>query len=95
MILPPTTRAGALAAVMAEVDAEKAASLGRVGQKVERALAALQAAPSEDRPARLAEARDAVWGLFVQREVMGQLDHRAVIAHYGIPPEVLRQLGRR
>lgn len=94
MSLPPTTRAGALAAIMAEVDAEKAASLGRVGQKVERAIAALQAAGTEDRPARLAEARDAVWSLIVQREVMGQHDHRAVIAHYGIPPEVLKGLGR-
>jgi len=93
--VPPRTREGALAAVMAEVNEEKAASLGRVGGQVERALAALKAAPPEDRPALLPAAREAVWSLFVQREVMGQTDHRAVIAHYAIPADVLRGLGSR
>ena len=95
MNAPPTTRAGALAAIEAEVAEEKAASLGRAGSNVERALAALKAAPPEDRPHLLPAAREAVWGLFVQREVMGQRDHKAVIDHYGIPMEVLRGLGSR
>ena len=95
MSIPPTTRAGALDAIMAEVNAEKASSLGRVGGNVEKALAALKAARPEDRPALLAAAREAVWSLFVQREVMGQLDHKAIIAHYEIPAEVLKGLGRR
>ena len=95
MTVPPTTRAGALEAVMAEVNAEKAASLGRVGGNVEKALAALQAARPEDRPPLLAAAREAVWSLFVQREAIGQFDHKAVVAHYGIPAEVMKGLGRR
>lgn len=95
MSVPPTTRAGALDAVMAEVNAEKAASLGRVGGNVERALAALNSARPEDRPPLLAAAREAVWSLFVQREAMGQFDHKAVVAHYEIPGDVLKGLGRR
>ena len=95
MTIPPTTRAGALEAVMAEVAAEKAASLGRVGGNVEKALAALQSAPPEERPHLLPAAREAVWSLFVQREAMGQVDHKAVVAHYRIPDDVLRGLGRR
>ena len=94
-MLRPTTREGALAAVMAEVNQEKAASLGRAGSGVEKTLAELRSARPEDRPHHLAAAREAVWGLFVQREAMGQLDHKAVIAHYGIPEDVLRGLGRR
>jgi hypothetical protein len=80
---------------MAEVNEEKAASLGRAGSNVERTLAALKSAPAEDRPAYLAAAREAVWAMFVQREVMGQTDHKAVIAHYEIPPDVLKGLGLR
>ena len=95
MSVPPTTRVGALEAIMAEVNAEKASSLGRVGGNVEKALAALQAARPEERPALLATAREAVWNLFVQREVMGQRDHKAVIDHYAIPADVLRGLGSR
>lgn len=96
MIVRPTSRAGALAAIEAEVAEEKAASLGRAGALVERTLAALAAGGLDpDRDALLKAARDAVWGLFVQREVMGQRDHAAVIAHYGIPADVLRGLGAR
>jgi hypothetical protein len=93
--LPPMTRDGALAAIMAEVNAEKAASLGRAGSSVERALSALAAAAPQDRPHFLPAAREAVWNLFVQREVMGQLDHKALIAHYRIPEDVLKGLGTR
>jgi hypothetical protein len=96
VIVRPTNRAGALAAVEAEVAEEKAASLGRAGVRVERALAVLAASGcGPDRDALLKAARDAVWGLFVQREVMGQRDHAAVVAHYGIPADVLRGLGSR
>lgn len=93
MIAPPTSRAGALAAIEAEVAGEKAASLGRVGASVEKALRALAEGGDEPgRDRRLAEAREAVWSLFVQRETMGQVDHKAVIDHYRIPTEVLRGL---
>ncbi len=96
MTLRPTDRAGALAAIEAELAESKAASLGRAGAGVERTLAALAAhGDGPDRDTLLKAAREAVWGLFVQREVMGQRDHSAVIAHYGVPAEVLRGLGSR
>lgn len=75
---------------------EQAHSLGRAGRKVEAALAALRAHPGgEGRPAVLRAAADAVWGFFVQREIMGLRDRNAVIAHYGIPREVLARLVAR
>lgn len=75
---------------------EQAHSLGRAGRKVEAALAALADHPGgEGRPALLKAAADAVWGFFVQREVMGLRDRNAVIAQYGIPREVLARLGAR
>jgi hypothetical protein len=95
MTLPPLTREGALASIMAEVNAEKAASLGRAGSSVERALAELAAAAPEDRPHFLPAAREAVWNMLVQREAMGQQDHRDIIAHYAIPADVLKGLGQR
>ena len=75
---------------------EQAQSLGRAGRKVEAALAALRDHPGgEGRAALLKTAADAVWGFFVQREVMGLRDRAAVIAQYGIPREVLARLGAR
>ena len=75
---------------------EQAASLGRAGDKVEAALAALAVHPGgEGRAAALKAAADAVWGFFVQREVMGLRDRAAVVAHYRIPAEVLNRLGAR
>jgi len=82
----------------AEIQAEKGAALGRAGQKVEDALAALRAhdageAPGGDRPALLKAAATAVWYYFIQREAIGIRDQKPAIAHYGIPREVLRRLG--
>lgn len=75
---------------------EQAGSLGRAGRKVEAALAELAAHPGgEGRSAVLKAAADAVWGFLVQREVMGLRDRATVIAHYGIPREVLARLGAR
>jgi len=75
---------------------EQAYSLGRAGLKVETAIAALRAHPGgEGRDQVLKAAADAVWGFFVQREIMGLRDRAAVIAHYGIPREVLVRLGAR
>ncbi|PZQ64598.1 MAG: hypothetical protein DI570_04895 [Phenylobacterium zucineum] len=73
---------------------EQAHSLGRAGRKVEQALADLRgAAPGEARAAALKAAADAVWGFFVQREVLGLRDRNAIIAQYEIPREVLARLG--
>lgn len=79
----------------AELLAEQAAALGRAGQTVEKALAALNAAPAEDREALLKTAADAVWGFFIQRELCGLRDQAQVIADYAIPRAVLMRLGAR
>ena len=79
-----------------ELMAEQAYSLGRAGKRVEAALAALREHTGEEgREALLKAAADAVWGFLVQREVMGLRDRAAIVAHYGIPKEVLARLGAR
>lgn len=83
------------AGLQTELMAEKAASLGRAGRRVETTLAALRDASADDHPAALKTAADAVWSLFVQREICGQRDQRPVIDIYGIPKEVLVRLGAR
>lgn len=83
------------AGLQTELMAEQAASLGRAGTRVETTLAALKAAPEADRPAALKAAADAVWGLFIQRELLGQRNQKPLIEHYGIPKEVLARLGAR
>ena len=80
-----------------EVLAEKAASLGRAGQRVERILRDLAEADPSD-PAHgdlLQQAADAVYGYFIQRELLGFARHDDAIAHYGIPGAVLARLGSR
>jgi hypothetical protein len=72
---------------------EQASSLGRQGERVETALAALTAHQGEGRAQVLAAAADAVWCFLVQREVMGLRDRAAVVAQYAIPREVLNRLG--
>lgn len=99
--LPQTLSSSALsveafdAGLQAELLAERAASLGRAGRRVEKTLAALREASDEDRPAALKDAADAVWSLFVQREICGQRDQKPVVEIYGIPKEVLVRLGAR
>jgi hypothetical protein len=83
------------AALRYELLQEQAASLGRQGDRLERALAALRDAGAEARPAALAAAAEAAWCFFVQREVMGLRDRTAVVAHYRIPREVLNRIGAR
>src|SRR5690349_9033231 len=75
---------------------EQAQSMGRAGRKVEAALATPRDHPGgPGRGDALKAAADAVWGFLVQREVMGLRDRAAVIAHYGIPREVLVRIGAR
>jgi hypothetical protein len=80
-----------------ELNAELAASLGRAGHAVEEALARLREMENSH-PARdiaVAHAAAKVWAFFVQREAIGLRDQKQVIAHYGIPGEVLAQVGAR
>jgi hypothetical protein len=90
----PGRRASDISPLEAEVMAEKAAALAHSGRRLEAALAALAASPdAADRPQRLKAAADAVYGFFIQRELLGMRDHRPAIAHYAIPREVLARLG--
>jgi hypothetical protein len=74
---------------------EQAASLGRMGAKLEAALVALRAHDGEGRAAVLQAAADAAWCFFVQREVIGLRDRAAVVEQYQIPREVLVRIGAR
>lgn len=78
-----------------ELQAERAAALGRLGKDLECSLAALSTIGVED-PARVGAvkaAADAAWRYFVQREACGMLDHDRPIADYAIPLEVLARVG--
>ncbi|CAM5771229.1 hypothetical protein LMIY3S_03438 [Labrys miyagiensis] len=92
----PSSRA-AVDVLAAEIRVEKAISLERTGEAVAKAVAALNALPVDDpgRDRLVAEAAEAVWGYFIQRELMGQSAHGAVIRDLGIPREVLARLGAR
>jgi hypothetical protein len=78
-----------------ELVEEQAAALGRMGRKAEAALAALRAHEGEGRAEALKAACDAVWCLFVQREVLGLRDRAQIVREYDIPREVMVRLGAR
>ena len=79
-----------------EILAEKAAALGRAGQRVEETLARLREnGGDEQRPRLLREAAEAVHGYFIQRELCGLRKHDAVIREYNIPRAVLVRLGAK
>ena len=89
----PRREAG-LGVLEAELAAERAVALGRLGRAVQTAVATLDAAPpGADRPALVCAAAQAVWSYVVQREACGLLDHSAVLADYAVPPEVLARVG--
>ena len=79
------------AALGHEILAEKASSLGAAERQVTEAIATLS--QPGDHEAHLAKARTAVWGYFVQRELLGFRGHADVIRELRIPPEVLAGLG--
>jgi uncharacterized protein (DUF1501 family) len=81
-----------------ELMAERAASLGRNGSKVEATLAKLagwdvDAQNETERQNLLYDAADAVWALFIQREICGLRDNRDIVRRYAIPKEVLAKVG--
>lgn len=72
-----------------ELREEMASALGRAGRRLEAALRRLDDSSEVDRPAHVAEARDALWCLLVQRDAVGLRDGAALlVAHYGIPADV-------
>ncbi len=86
-----------LGAIDQEILAEKAASLGNAGRKVEKCMERLRAnrGDGETRAALVKNTADAVYAYFVQRELCGFRRHDDIIRDYGIPPEVLVRLGAR
>ena len=81
-----------------ELMSERASSLGRNGLKVESALSALKVwnpdrHTAEQREALVNDASDAVWALFVQREICGLRNSKDIVQRYGIPGEVLARVG--
>ena len=77
-----------------EILAEKAAALGRAGQRVEQTLSKLREdGDGEHRNRLLKEAAAAVHAYFIQRELCGLRKHDAVIREYEIPRAVLVRLG--
>lgn len=81
----------------AEIMAEKAATLGRAGEKVEKMISLLEAHQGDETSRKLLLSRtaDAVFAYFVQRELCGFRRHDGVIREYRIPREVLIRLGAR
>lgn len=100
---PPSGLAGAsmpevlFDALGHEILAEKASALGRAGGRAESALARLAAhgGGQAGRAKLLAEAAEAVYAWFVQRELCGLRRHDQVIRKYAIPREVLVRLGAK
>ncbi|TGT75292.1 hypothetical protein EN802_09845 [bacterium M00.F.Ca.ET.159.01.1.1] len=77
-----------------EILAEKAAALGRAGERVEQTLRKLrEGGEGEHRARLLKEAAAAVHAYFIQRELCGLRRHDAVIREYDIPRAVLVRLG--
>lgn len=74
---------------------EQAAALGRMGTRLEAALAALRAHEGDGRAIVLKVAADAAWCFFVQREVLGLRDRAQVVEQYAIPREVLVRIGAK
>ncbi|MCX7303873.1 MAG: hypothetical protein NTV73_05990 [Hyphomicrobiales bacterium] len=80
-----------------EILAEKAAALGKAGEKARLALERLKAKPreAEGRETLLKDAAHAVHAYFIQRELCGLRRHEAIIREYEIPTAVLVRLGAK
>jgi hypothetical protein len=82
-----------------EIAEERASALGRLGRRLEAALAALAACPptaiSErtTRDSLVEEAGYALWLFVVQREACGLNDSSHVVQTYGVPKEVYARMG--
>ena len=80
-----------------EILAEKAAALGRAGQRAEKLLAQLRGHAGDEagRAKLVGEAAEAVYAWFIQRELCGFRRHEGVIRDFAIPREVLVRLGAK
>lgn len=73
--------------IESELQKERASSLGRAGEALERALSEWREASAKgaDAAALRAEAQKRLWYLVVQREALGLRRHRELYDLYGIP----------
>jgi hypothetical protein len=80
-----------------EITKEKAGTLGRSGEKLERTLAALRSCDRADaaREDLLWSATYLVTSIIVQREACGLRDPRFVFEFYEVPREVVARIGVR
>jgi hypothetical protein len=82
-----------------EIAHEKASALGRLGRRLESALAALAAYPGtanadvKIRDSLVEQAGYALWLLVVQREACGLNNSVQVLQNYGVPKEVYARMG--
>jgi hypothetical protein len=82
-----------------EIAEERAAALGRLGRRLEAALAALAAYrpmaifERTTRDSLVKEAGYALWLFVVQREACGLNDSMQVMQTYGVPYEVYARMG--
>lgn len=91
------------AALDYEIAQEKAATLGRLGRALEKALNQLSAfdaaGPASsgqrhaERRALVAEAGHALWLFVVQRDALGLRDTRQLMRDYRVPAEVINRMG--
>lgn len=86
--------------VQHEIVQEKAATLQRIGKRLDDALKALadfDASPAPggagERDALVDRAGEALWFYVIQREVIGLRDTEAVIEELGVPREVQLRMG--
>lgn len=92
---PASASAGAFDALGHEVMAEKAAALGRAGDRAGECLRRLATCEvgTPERASALKAAAQAVHAWFIQREICGLRRHQDVIRELAIPREVLARLG--
>lgn len=87
------------AALQHEILGEKASTLGRLQKKLETALSQLEAeraiwpADTIALERRLAEAREALWFVTIQRELCGLVRHAPYFDHMKVPMDVRLHMG--
>jgi hypothetical protein len=97
--MPLNLLSSGIATLDYEIAEERASALGRLGRRLEAALAALAACPrttgsdQKIRDGLVEQAGYALWLFVVQREACGlnKIDH--VIQVYGVPNEVVARIG--
>jgi hypothetical protein len=86
-------------AINEEVMAEKAGTLGRLGERLRLALARLEAHDAagghdpQHRADLVDEAAEALWHVTIQRDLMGFPRNDRFLREIGAPPEVVRRMG--